>query len=249
MFKCRLYVTILTVRLLLLADYFSCFPSQLLWHFSKDLQGTNLFSYLDVCFPSNYKFMVEWKKGAPIFPTWLSCPTVFPPYHEAKQKYLLGYKSPVVGNHWSKAIIIHNPHNKTLKLSLFLASFSLRGLLAGPIRTTSPSGKPAWTSSPAGLAPCRWSTPRWDWTPSSSRTRSPSSARNTGTSRGSDRTGAPSGETPRRGRRVRETQWRAEGVVGLQQDGRGATQLCLPLSTLPMTTAPLLPGLDAERDE
>lgn len=87
----------------------------------------------------------------------------------------------------------------------FFFSNSLQGLLGGPTPTTLPSDKLAWTSSPAGLAPCRWSTHRWDWTRSCLRTRSPSSARNTGTSRGSDRTGAPSGENPRRGRRERKT--------------------------------------------
>lgn len=92
-----------------------------------------------------------------------------------------------------------------LKLFLFFFSNSLQGLLGGPIQTTLPSDRLAWTSSPAGLAPCRWSIHRWDWTQSCSRTRSPSSARNTGTLRGSDRTGAPSGETPHRGRRERET--------------------------------------------
>lgn len=62
---------------------------------------------------------------------------------------------------------------------------------AGPIRTTLPSGRPAWTSSPAGLAACPWCTPKWDWTRSCSKTRSPSFARNTGRLRGSDKTGAP----------------------------------------------------------
>lgn len=49
---------------------------------------------------------------------------------------------------------------------------------------------------------------------------------------------------------ARERLWRVEWVVGLHRDGQGATKLCLPLSTLPMTTALLLlPGLDAGRDE
>lgn len=138
---------------------------------------------------------------------------------------------------------------KTLFFFLFFLLFSipssLQGLLAGLTQTTSPSGRPAWTSSPAGLAPCHWSIPRWDWTPSCLRTRSLSSARNTGTSRGSDKTAAPSGETLRRGK---ETLWRL-GVIRVQGDGQGETQVCLPLSTLPMTRAPLLERLDEERDK
>lgn len=62
--------------------------------------------------------------------------------------------------------------------------------LGGPTRTTSPSGRPAWTSSAAGLGSCPWCTPRWDWTPCCSGTRFPSWGRNTGTSRSCDRTHA-----------------------------------------------------------
>lgn len=56
--------------------------------------------------------------------------------------------------------------------------------LAGPTRTTLPSVRPAWTSLPAGLAQCHWSTHRWGWTLSSLKTKCPYWGRNTGTSRG-----------------------------------------------------------------
>lgn len=58
------------------------------------------------------------------------------------------------------------------------------GRLAGPTRTTLPSVRPAWTSLPAGLAQCHWSTHRWGWTLSSSKTKCPYWGRNTGTLRG-----------------------------------------------------------------
>lgn len=55
------------------------------------------------------------------------------------------------------------------------------GPRAGPTPTTSPSGRAAWTLSPAGLAICRWSILRWGSTLSSLKTRSPSWGRSTGT--------------------------------------------------------------------
>lgn len=55
------------------------------------------------------------------------------------------------------------------------------GPRAGLTLTTSPSGRAAWTLSPAGLAICRWSTLRWGSTLSSLKTRSPSWERSTET--------------------------------------------------------------------
>lgn len=86
-----------------------------------------------------------------------------------------------------------------LSVSLFLASpasflpsLSLSppptlrapGHLAGLTQTTLPSVRPAWTSLPAGLAPCPWSILRWGWTQSCSKTRCPYCGRSTGTLRG-----------------------------------------------------------------
>lgn len=54
------------------------------------------------------------------------------------------------------------------------------GHLVGLIRTILPSVRPAWTSLPAGLAPCPWSILRWGWTQSCSKTRCPYCGRSTG---------------------------------------------------------------------
>lgn len=75
-----------------------------------------------------------------------------------------------------------------LPLSLLVLSPPLipraPGRLAGPTQTILPSVRPAWTSLPAGLAPCPWSTLRWGWTQSCSKTRCPYCGRSTGILRG-----------------------------------------------------------------
>lgn len=55
------------------------------------------------------------------------------------------------------------------------------GLPVGLTLTTLPSARAAWIHLPAGLATCRWFTPRWGSTPSSLKTRSLFCARNTET--------------------------------------------------------------------
>lgn len=80
-----------------------------------------------------------------------------------------------------------SPH---FPLIFFLPPLSLTntlrapGHLAGPTRTTSLSARLAWTSLPAGLAPCPCSIPRWGWIRFCSKTRCPYCGRSTGTSRG-----------------------------------------------------------------
>lgn len=77
-------------------------------------------------------------------------------------------------------------HAPPLSLPVLSPPLILRapGRLAGPTRTILPSVRPAWTSLPAGLAPCPWSTLRWGWTQSCSKTRCPYCGRSTGILRG-----------------------------------------------------------------
>ena len=70
-----------------------------------------------------------------------------------------------------------------LRVSSFCLS-RVRRASPGPIRSTSTSGRSASTPSPTGLATCLWSTLSFAWTPSSSKIKCLSFARNTKTWRG-----------------------------------------------------------------
>lgn len=95
-----------------------------------------------------------------------------------------------VKGHWSTKRIIHSVVSFLFlsELICFLPLLFPRPRAperpVGLTRTISPSVRPAWTSLPTGLAPCLWSTPRWGWTRSSSKTRCRYWGRNTEKSRG-----------------------------------------------------------------
>lgn len=208
------------------------------------------------CIHTSYQ--IAWRAWWTSWPTvrtssWTSWCPPSPSCHPSRSRRKSSTRRPwwvrcVISQRFAQSCPFWSTHtmHTILPLMLIYMSSVPRSRLeprAGQTRTTSPSDRPAWTSSPAGLAACLWFTRKWDWTPFCSRTKSPSSARNTGRSSDSDQTGGP---------------WRtfSRGPVETLES-RGGPQrkspwpkicLCFPFSTQQRTKTPGCEGLCGPSD-